>query len=810
MSVAENSAVNFILWPGMRLMRVLRFPAKTALMAVVLMAPLSWLTAQALLASHRDLQSTRIELTGSPLIGQTLEIVAQTQTHRGLVNLSLAGDPAATGALAPTRLALKAAIGAVQSTLLQHPELDLGSTWQPIREVLDRVADGNVSTDAAQSFRLHTEQVEALRLFLSRAAEASGLLLEPEAGPFHLMHLAVEPLVVWTEAVGQLRGRGAALLRKGEMSPADHAEIVAQLRLLAQATATAGVIGGALVRSGEPEPAGFTEALAASRSYAKRVGEVFAGAALAGDATAFFTDGSAVIGQAIGVGTKAAGRLQTLLAEREQRLQQEWIVQLAVGVGTVLAVAYLAAAYFRTSFSALRVLQSSVMQLAAGDFAAKVQLRDTDELAAVAQALDGMTGRLSEMVADIRSNSTMVAQAGFSLAEDTKKLSERTESQASSLEQTTASVQELSGAVRANAQGAEAASAMAVRVRQIAEEGGSAIQSAVASMQDIQASSRRVQEIVGVIEGLAFQTNILALNAAVEAARAGDQGRGFAVVATEVRSLAQRSAASAREIKALIGASAGHVDTGSAQIGGASKTFAEIVQGIREVADSVHAIKISTAEQSSGLEQIAQAVHHIDEITQQNAQMVDGAFHSSTQLSERAELLAAAVRSFRLRQGSADEALALVRKAVNVYGARGSGALNAITDPASGFSDRDMYVFAFDRQGNYRAFAGSPAKVGTAVRANPGVDGDKLVRDAFAQAERGGGWVDYEITNPQSGRVDLKTSYVVGVTADLLLGCGIYKQRGAASVVAAQASQARRQGIGSEQRKRSAGSPLAA
>jgi hypothetical protein len=149
----------------MRLTRVLRFPAKTASMAVMLMAPLSWLTAQALLASHCDLQSTRIELTRSPLIGRTLEVIAQMQTHRGLINLSLAGDSAATGALAPTRLALKATIGAVQSTLLQHPELDLGSTSQPIREVLGPVADGNVPTDAVRSFRLHTEPVEALRHF---------------------------------------------------------------------------------------------------------------------------------------------------------------------------------------------------------------------------------------------------------------------------------------------------------------------------------------------------------------------------------------------------------------------------------------------------------------------------------------------------------------------------------------------------------------------------------------------------------------------------------------------------------------------
>jgi len=310
-----------------------------------------------------------------------------------------------------------------------------------------------------------------------------------------------------------------------------------------------------------------------------------------------------------------------------------------------------------------------------------------------------------------------------------------------------------------------------------------------------------VHEIVGVIEGISFQTNILALNAAVEAARAGEQGRGFAVVAAEVRQLAKRSAESAREIKALIGASAEHVKTGAAQIGGASRTFADIVQGIREVADSVHTIKTSTAEQSGGLDQIAQAVQHIDEITQRNAQMVESAFHSSSQLSERAEMLADAVRSFRLRQGSADEALAMVRKAAEIYQARGSSALAHVTETASSFSDRDMYVFAFDRQGIYRAFAGKPEKVGTAVRDNPGVDGDKLVRDAFEQAARGGGWVDYDFANPQTGAVDLKTSYVEPVTADLLLGCGVYKKR-TDNVTSQPAVASRTTGVRAEPAKR--------
>ncbi|MDO9314323.1 MAG: methyl-accepting chemotaxis protein [Burkholderiaceae bacterium] len=779
MSLFDNPVGRALLWPGMKLMRVLRFPAKVAVISVVMVVPLTWLTASALLSSHESLESTRREARGNPLLGLSFDVIAQTQMHRGLVNRALAGDTSVHADLTQTRAALKAAIGALQSALILNPEFDLIPDWQPTRRVLDRLAEGEVPAQAAESFSLHTQQVDAMRHFVSRAAEETGLLLDPEGAPFHLMHLAVEPLVVWTESLGQMRGRGVALLRTGEASAAERAEIIAQARVLNHALVSAEDIGAALKRTGEAPPKELALALSASRDYAQRAEAAFSAPKLSGDPVAYFDAGTAAIGQALSIGRGTTQRLQSLLDERAARLQATWFIQLALGVGTLLGVAYLTFVYFRTSFGAIRVLQGSVTQLAAGDFATHVRLRRTDELVVIGDSLDTMTGRLSEMVADVRSNSSMVALAGFSLANDTKALSERTEAQASSLEQTTASVQELSAAVRKNAQGAEAASGVAARVQAIAESGGSAIQSAVSAMQDIQTSSSRVQEIVGVIESISFQTNILALNAAVEAARAGEQGRGFAVVAAEVRSLAQRSSESAREIKSLIAASAGHVDTGVAQIGSASNTFAEIVQGIREVATRVHEIKTSTAEQSSGLDHIAQAVQHIDEITQRNAQMVESALHSSSQLSARAERLSSAVSNFKLRQGSADEALSLVRKAVEMYRRNGPAALAQITHAASGLSDRDMYVFAFDRSGIYRAFAGKTEKVGTSVRAVPGVDGGKLIKDAFDQAALGGGWVDYQFANPQTKATDLKTSYVEAVTPDLVIGCGVYKSRGA-------------------------------
>jgi methyl-accepting chemotaxis protein len=467
----------------------------------------------------------------------------------------------------------------------------------------------------------------------------------------------------------------------------------------------------------------------------------------------------------------------TLMAAQWAPQASERHLVLWVGCVSWLTTMYLAWCYVRTATGAIQVLQGSVTHLASGDFASKVRLRATDELSVVARTIDDMTDHLSQMVSDVRSNSSMVAQTGLALADDIKSLADRTEEQAASLEQTAASVQEITSAVSKSAAGAKDVDRMASEVRQVAETGGQAVLQAVASVLDIQASSRKVQEIISVIEGIAFQTNLLALNAAVEAARAGEQGRGFAVVAGEVRTLAGRSATAAREIKRLISQSAEHVDRGVQQINGTRDTFEHIVRGIREVAESTRVIASSASEQSMALTQVSQAVVHLDEITQRNAQLVEEAFHASSQMSDKAKRLSHAVDSFRLRQGSADEALEMVKKAVALYRDQGPRALDIITERASEFTDRDMYVFAFDRQGFYRALSGKPEKVNTAVKDNPGVDGVKLVKDAFEEASHGGGWVDYTFTNPQTGKVDMKTSYVLPVTSDLLIGCGVYKSR---------------------------------
>lgn len=441
----------------------------------------------------------------------------------------------------------------------------------------------------------------------------------------------------------------------------------------------------------------------------------------------------------------------------------------------VLLVVYLLAAVYASLSSDLGALAHAMDQTARGNLGVHVQLRGRDELAELAQLLDRMVRTLSGMVANIRSNAALVAHAGQSIAQDSRALAERTEQQAASLEQTAASVEQLSSTVQNNAQTIQAADHQASKVSQAAEQGTQAMARAVQSVEAIQQGARRMNEIIGVIDGIAFQTNILALNAAVEAARAGEQGRGFAVVASEVRMLAGRSGEAAREIRALIGASVQQVESSAGLIRSAGEGISSMASGIRSVASTMSAIATSGAEQSTGLQEITTAVRQLDQITQHNAQMVEHAVQQANALEGRASTLSSAVESFRLQQGTADEAVALVQRAVAMRaGTSRDQFLRTITDKSQPFHDRDMYVFALDRAGTYLAFGGNPAKVGTRVQDIPGIAGDQLVQDIVTQAERGPGWVEYDINNPATGTVQTKMSFVRMVD-DVYLGCGVYK-----------------------------------
>ena len=290
---------------------------------------------------------------------------------------------------------------------------------------------------------------------------------------------------------------------------------------------------------------------------------------------------------------------------------------------------------------------AAVNAVARGDLTMQIKLNPGDTSSLMA-ALSTMRNSLAKVVSEVRSNSESVATASAQIAQGNQDLSGRTEQQASALEQTAATMEELGTTVRKNSDSARQANQLAQSASQVAAQGGDVVGKVVITMQDINGSSRQISDIISVIDGIAFQTNILALNAAVEAARAGEQGRGFAVVASEVRNLAKRSADAAKEIKGLITRSVEQVEQGTALVDQAGQTMSEIVGSIKRVSDIVGEISAASAEQSSGVQQVGEAVSQMDQATQQNAALVEESAAASSSLRGQAQQLVAAVAVFKL------------------------------------------------------------------------------------------------------------------------------------------------------------------
>ena len=344
-----------------------------------------------------------------------------------------------------------------------------------------------------------------------------------------------------------------------------------------------------------------------------------------------------------------------------QRSNAQW---LAVGAVLLVLVSGLLLAW-RLVRSITQPLDRAVLladQIAAGDLTADVHDDRGDELGHLLRSLSAMAARLRSVVGEVRAGVESVNSAAGEIASGNHDLSARTEQTAANLEETAASMEELTATVTQSADTARHANQLVANAAQAAQRGGDVVGQVVSSMEHITASSRKIGDIIQVIDGIAFQTNILALNAAVEAARAGEQGRGFAVVAGEVRSLAQRSAEAAKEIKGLITASVQSVETGSQQVALAGQSMGEIVDGVRRVSDLIGEITASTTEQRDGISQVNQAVANLDQMTQQNAALVEQASAAAASMSEQAQRLAQVVSVFNVGAAAAPAPAASARR----------------------------------------------------------------------------------------------------------------------------------------------------
>ena len=479
----------------------------------------------------------------------------------------------------------------------------------------------------------------------------------------------------------------------------------------------------------------------------------------------------------------AIGRLaEAQRLEGSRQLQEEvdrnsraldWLVALcaaAVVVGGLIS--------WRLTVSIIKPLQSAVSiarRVANGDLSSQLVVEGKDEVSDLLRSLKAMNDYLRKLVGEVRHGTDSIATASREIAAGNADLSVRTETQAQSLGETASSMERLTSTVMENAKNAGTANEAVVASSAIAARGGEVVREVVDTMEQIKGSSRQIADIIGVIDGIAFQTNILALNAAVEAARAGEEGRGFAVVASEVRNLAQRSAAAAKEIKELIAGSVDKVDAGSRLVANAGKTMDEIVASVQGVTAIIGDIARAGQEQAASIEEVNRAIAQMDDMTQRNAALVEEAAAAAHSMQEQAAGLAKAVSVFRLESNAA-EAIDMVKRATAFVRSNGAQpALAAFNKPEPEFRSRDLYINVIDSKGNTLAHGDNIKLVGKNLIDLKDADGKSFIREFVQVAgSKGAGWIDYRWPNPVTGVIEAKSTYVER-EGDLIVGCGIYK-----------------------------------
>ncbi|MGN8135367.1 methyl-accepting chemotaxis protein [Paraburkholderia sp. 22099] len=355
----------------------------------------------------------------------------------------------------------------------------------------------------------------------------------------------------------------------------------------------------------------------------------------------------------IAVGAVAIWAMRSSVDVHASPELRAWIDRMVWSVGAASAVAaaigiVLGWAIRRSIKLPVERVVASVGRIAGGDLASKIESHGRDEIAWLNYELNQMRKQLQTTISNVRQSAEMVAQASSEIASGNNDLSVRTEQQAISLQRTSHSMDSLTNTVKHNADHAHEANRLAAKASDVAVKGGQVMNEVVTTMSEINGSASKIVDIIGVIDSIAFQTNILALNAAVEAARAGEQGRGFAVVATEVRGLAQRSAAAAKEIKALISQSVTKVETGVRLVDVAGSTMDEILKSVEQVTHIMGEISTASADQRAGIEQVHEAIAQIDSVTQQNAALVEQASAAAGSLQEQSQTLANAVKIFNV------------------------------------------------------------------------------------------------------------------------------------------------------------------
>ena len=612
-------------------------------------------------AELSDLSVARSEQQGVAPVRDLLDMGRLLQQHRGLSNMLLSGNEQVKAKLQQVDQSIEAKQAEVNAYIESQSRPDTRERWRQTQQRLDQLqakVDGR-QLDAKASFAEHSALIRQLHGNLGFVLDDSGLALDPFSETYHLI-MASSEVFYLAELQARLRGLAAGLMSKKAAEPDEMLQLKLLTEEIVESRSRVEDMFEKAYRSSPEVKARlqsiFDSALAASNKASSLTRqELLEAGELSYSPDEYFKAASEAVDLQFQLADQGMVLVGELLEARESEQLRALLLVLAAMAVTMAVGTAMSVLGGRSVTRQLGGEPADVTRwvgiIAQGDLSTGFDSRGAVE-GSLVHAMVGMQASLQKMVQQVRGSATQVVDASSQIAAGNMDLSGRTERQASALEEISASMEELLATVRQNADNARQANVLASSASDVASRGGAQMSEVVETMQEINKSANKIGDIIGVIDGIAFQTNILALNAAVEAARAGEQGRGFAVVATEVRSLAQRSAVAAKEIKTLIADSIAKVEQGSLQVGRTGDTMHEMVTSVKRVTDIMGEVSASSIEQTAGIEQVNSAIVQMDQVTQQNAALVEQAAAASDSLREQASHLRELVSSFKVGQDS--------------------------------------------------------------------------------------------------------------------------------------------------------------